>query len=383
MTLTQRQVEQVRAAAAARAATVAELASRICEVPAPTGAEERRAELVASILRERGYDVDTDDVHNVYARRGTRGGPSLMLAAHTDTVFPAGTDVRVWREGETLHGAGIGDNSLGVAAMIAALSALDDQELETDADILAVATVGEEGLGNLRGIRAAVERHRAELGGVIAVEGHNLGRVTHVAVGSIRWRITVRGPGGHSWGAFGKPSAVHGLGRIITGIADLRVPAEPKTTFNVGVIEGGTSVNTIAPSASALLDMRSVDRGALEELATRARGVVERAAGDGLTVAIDVLGERPAGALPANAPLVATAGSVLRALGIQPVFDASSTDANIPISLGVPAICIGITHGSFGHTVEERVELPPIATGLAQLLGLCLEGTRLIARSGA
>lgn len=301
-----------------------------------------------------------------------------MLAAHTDTVFPATTNVTVRRDGDRLHGPGVGDNSLGVSAMLWVLQLLDSIEFETDADIIVAATVGEEGLGNLRGIRAAVDRYRADLGAVIAVEGHNLGRVTHAGVGSTRWRVRVNGPGGHSWGAFGKPNAIHGLSRIIAEISRLDVPAEPKTTYNVGTIEGGTSVNTIAPDASALVDMRSVDSGALKQLVDRVGQIVSTAAGDGLTVDVDVLGERPAGVCPPGHPLVVAAGNVLRQVGFEPVFDASSTDANIPISLGIPAVCIGITHGGLGHTTSEFIEVPPIATGLAQLGLLAIAAATIV-----
>lgn len=291
-----------------------------------------------------------------------------MLVAHTDTVFPSGTDVRVRREGEALYGAGVGDNSLGVAAMIESLAMLDELKLESAPTIIAVSSVGEEGLGNLRGVRAAVERFRDAIGGVVAVEGHNLGRITHAAVGSVRWRVTVTGPGGHSWGAFGKPSAIHGLAAIVAEISRLDVPSHPKTTFNVGVIEGGTSVNTIAPFASALVDMRSVDPVSLNALVDRIGEIVARAAGDGLETNVEVLGERPAGQISPDHPFVRMAGDVLRELGFEPVFDASSTDANIPISLGIPSVCIGISRGGLGHTVNEYIEIPPIELGLSQLV---------------
>ncbi|MDQ3549132.1 MAG: peptidase dimerization domain-containing protein, partial [Chloroflexota bacterium] len=212
-----------------------------------------------------------------------------------------------------------------------------------------------------------------------AVEGHNLGRVTHAAVGSTRWRVRVSGPGGHSWGAFGKPNAIHGLSRIISEIARLDVPSEPKTTYNVGTIQGGTSINTIAPDASALVDMRSVDAGALRQLVDQIGEIVATSAGDGLTADVDVLGERPAGVCPRTHPLVDVAGDVLRQVGFEPIFDASSTDANIPISLGIPAVCIGITHGGLGHTTSEFIEVPPIATGLTQLALLSIAAATVVA----
>jgi acetylornithine deacetylase/succinyl-diaminopimelate desuccinylase-like protein len=377
LTQIQRQVEQVRAAAAARVSDVAELAARICEVPAPTGDEGKRAQFVCGLLSDFGYTPEIDDVNNVYVRRGRGSGTAVMLAAHTDTVFPASTDVSVTRHGTTLHGPGIGDNCLGVAAMLGALRVMDDLGIVTDADIIATANVGEEGLGNLRGVRAAVDRYREDLGALIAVEGHNLGRVTHVAVGSVRWRITVTGPGGHSWGAFGKPSAIHGLGRIISAIAGLHVASDPKTTFNVGVIEGGTSVNTIAPKASALVDMRSVDPAELRHLVDQVGEIAATRAGEDLEVTVEVLGERPAGATDQQAPIVVAAGTILKRLGFEPVFDASSTDANIPISLGIPAVCVGISRGGNGHTTNEYIEVPPIELGLTQLVALRLSAASL------
>lgn len=379
----QRQVDWVRAAATGRVSFVADLAMRICAIPAPSGHETDRARFVAQLLRDVGYAAEMDEIGNVYARRGSRGGPLLMLAAHTDTVFPSGVPITVSHDRGRLSGPGIGDNSLGVAAMIGTLLLLDDLELETEHDILAVATVGEEGLGNLKGVREAVRRYQDQLSGVIAVEGHNLGRITHAAVGSVRWKITVRGPGGHSWGAFGKPSAIHGLGRIIARIAELDVPAMPKTTYNVGVIDGGTSVNTIAPSASAVVDMRSVDPGSLSRLVDKVGRIASSAAGNGLDVDIEVLGERPAGEIPVDHPFVQQSGEVLRALGMEPVYEASSTDANIPISLGIPAVCVGISRGVGGHTVNESIEVEPIAAGLAQLVMLAAGPVAMsTARSG-
>ncbi|HVB75879.1 MAG TPA: M20/M25/M40 family metallo-hydrolase [Ktedonobacteraceae bacterium] len=374
------ELEQVRAAAAKRTEAVAELAQRICEVPAPTGKERERAELVASLWRERGYRPEIDAVSNVYIRRGKReNGPALMLLAHIDTVFPQTTPIPVERQGDILRGPGIGDNSVHVAAMLSMLDVLDELKIETGADIIAVADVGEEGLGNLLGARTAVERYRSQLGAVIAIDG-KLGTITHGAVGSKRWRITVRGPGGHSYGAFGTPSAIHGLGRIIAAIAELKVPQQPKTTFNVGIIEGGTSVNTIAPRASALLDLRSTDMAALERIADKVRIIVERRAGPGLQTEIEVLGERPAGERSQADPLVQLASGAISWIGLKPEYEASSTDANIPISLNIPAVCIGITRVERFHTLEEFLYVPPIGDGLAQLTRLCIEACSLIAR---
>lgn len=373
------ELSQLRAAAANHIEAVAELAQRICEIPAPTGNEQARAQLVASLLRKRGYTPEIDAISNVYARRGKRGnGPVLLLLAHTDTVFPQATPISIERDADILRGPSIGDNSLSVAAMISTLDILDELGRETDADIVAVADVGEEGLGNLLGARTAVERYREKLGAVIAIDG-KLGRITHIAVGSKRWRITVRGPGGHSYGAFGTPSAIHGLGRIIAAIADLQVPREPKTTYNVGIIEGGTSVNTIASRATALLDLRSADVASLDRVADQVRAIVQQRAGPGLQTEIEVLGERPAGERSQSDPLVQLAAEALTWLGIEPKYEASSTDANVPISLNIPAVCIGITQVEQAHTLEEFVHVSPIGNGLAQLVRLCTEASTLIA----
>src|SRR6266702_5335325 len=267
MPLTASELSRLRQLADTYVEKTVELTQRICAIPAPTGDEGERAEFVAGFLRERGYKPEIDDVKNVYVRRGKRGsGLVLMLLAHTDTVFPAGTPLVIKREGDILRGPSISDNSVSLASMLSTLDMLDALGWETDQDIIAVANVGEEGLGNLLGARTAVERYLNDLGAVIAIDGW-LGSIVNAGVGSKRWRITVQGPGGHSFGSFGTPSAIHGLGRIIAAISSLRVPRDPKTTYNVGVIEGGTSVNTIAPTATALLDMRSVDVAALNRLA--------------------------------------------------------------------------------------------------------------------
>jgi tripeptide aminopeptidase len=372
-------LERLRAVAEAHVEAVASLAWRICEVPAPTGQEHERARLVASLWRERGYTPEIDAVGNVYVtRRGaTKNAPLLMLLAHTDTVFPASTPIAVRREGDTLHGPGISDNSVSVATMLHTFDVLDELKIETATDIIAVANVGEEGLGNLLGARTAVERYREQLGAVLVVDG-GLGYITHGAVGSKRWRIIVRGPGGHSYGSFGTPSAIHGLGRIIAAIADLQVPQTPKTTFNVGVIEGGTSVNTIAAEASALLDMRSTDVEALNKLARQARALIEQRAGAGLSTEIEVLGERPAGQRSLDDPLVQLAGETLRWLGIEPRYGISSTDANIPISLNIPSVCVGVTRGENAHTLQEFLFIPPLSQGLAQIVRLCIEAGHLL-----
>lgn len=382
MVLSSTALEQVQATAHTHIEAVASLAQRICEVPAPTGQELERARFVASLWQERGYTPEIDAVGNVYVtRRGNKEQARLlMLLAHTDTVFPAGTPIVIKREGDRLYGPGISDNSVSVASMLHTFDILDQLGLQTATDIMAVANVGEEGLGNLLGARTAVERYRKQLGAVLVIDG-GLGYITHGAVGSKRWRITVRGPGGHSYGSFGTPSAIHGLGKIIAALADLQVPQSPKTTFNVGTIEGGTSVNTIAAEASALLDMRSTDVETLNHLAEKARTLIEQKAGPGLSVQIEVLGERPAGQRSLSDPLVRLAGDVLHWLGIEPRYGTSSTDANIPISLNIPSVCVGVTHGEHAHTLQEYFTISPLGQGLAQLVRLSVEASEMVGNS--
>ena len=361
--------------------TVVDRTMRITAVPSPTGEEGERAMFVASLWRDLGYEAEIDDIHNVYVRRGNKGGKCVMLLAHIDTVFPAGTEINVRREDDWLYGPGIGDNASNVAGMLTLIQILDELGIETDSDIIAVANVGEEGLGNLRGARQAVERFKDELGGVLVLDG-GLGRVTMSAVGSVRWKVTVNGPGGHSFGAFGLPSAIHGLCRIGAAIADLKVPEDPKTTYNVGVIEGGTTVNSIAARASAIIDMRSESANELDKLVTQVREIVETKPDEGLTAEIVLLGERPAGQQSEDAPFVAMAGNILRSLGFEPTFETSSTDMNIPISFGIPAVCVGITESERGHTVHEHIRIQPFAKGLALTSQLAVQITEWVAKNG-
>lgn len=372
-------MQNLKDAAAKHLDTVTERTMRITEVPSPTGDERKRAEFVASLWKELGYDAEIDDISNVYIRRGNKGGKAVMLLAHIDTVFPAGTEIKVRRDDEWMYGPGIGDNASNVASMLTTIQILDELGIETDSDIIAVADVGEEGLGNLRGARQAVERFRDELGVVLVLDGR-LGRVTMSGVGSVRWRVTVNGPGGHSFGAFGLPSAIHGLCRIGVAIADLKVPEKPKTTYNVGVIEGGTTVNSIAARASAIIDMRSADAGELEKLVAQVREIVGTKAGEGLETEIELLGERPAGAQKETDPLIAKAGDALRWVGYDPTFESSSTDMNIPISFGIPAVCVGVSEAERGHTVHEAIRVAPFEKGLAVALRLTIEATEWVAK---
>lgn len=365
-------VEAVRSAAAAIAPEVLALTERIAGVPAPTGHEDARSRVVAGLYEAEGLACARDAIGDVVATipgklSGSPGARPLLIAAHLDTVFALDTDLTVRRTEDRLHGPGIGDNSIAVAATVKLAGLLRRAGEAPAVDILLTGNVGEEGLGNLRGIREVMAAH-PEIGAVIALEGHNLGRVTHVAVGSRRYRISASGPGGHSWGDFGRPNAIHGLAKLIGELDAIPLPRAPKTTLNIGAIEGGVSVNTIAPAASCLLDLRSTDESALQRLSDRVTRLCAKGSrSDGIAFTLETIGERPAGVAAVESPAVQIAAKTLAALGLEASFDASSTDANVPIAAGVPAVCIGLTTGGNVHRTDEYIDVHPVPDGLAQL----------------
>jgi tripeptide aminopeptidase len=370
-------IEAVRAAAEAVTPDVLELTALISAVPSPTGEETAKSLLVEQLFATAGLATERDAIGDVVgvipgwltSRPGTA---RLVVAAHIDTVFPIGTPLEVKRSADRLSGPGVGDNSVAVAAAIKLADLLRMAGEAPAVDVLLTGNVGEEGLGNLRGIREVLAS-RSDIGAVVALEGHNLGRVTHVAVGSRRFRITVKGPGGHSWGDFGRPNAIHGLSKLIAELDAIPLPRSPKTTLNVGMIDGGVSVNTIAPEASCLLDLRSIDESALRRLSDRVTRLVERSnRGDAVVYAVESIGERPAGVVSADSPIVQIAAGTLTALGLEPSFDASSTDANVAIAEGIPAVCIGLTTGGNVHRTDEFIDLEPVSKGVAQLALLTL-----------
>jgi acetylornithine deacetylase/succinyl-diaminopimelate desuccinylase-like protein len=370
-------IEAVRAAADAVTPAVLDLTARIAAVPAPTNFERARSLAVEELFQAEGLLPERDRIGDVVGTIPGRlspraGGRPLLIAAHLDTVFAADTPLTIVENGDRLSGPGVGDNSVAVATIVK-LAELFARAGEVPAvDVLVTGNVGEEGLGNLRRIREVLAA-RPEIGAVIALEGHNLGRVTHVAVGSRRFRITASGPGGHSWGDFGRPNAIHGLSRLIAELDAIPLPRSPKTTLNVGTIDGGVSVNTIAPSASCQLDLRSTDELALRRLTERVTRIVDRSGRlDGIRFDLETIGERPAGVVAVDSPIVRIAAGTLQALGVEPSFDASSTDANVPISAGVPAVCIGLTTGGHVHRIDEYIDMAPVATGVAQLAILTL-----------
>lgn len=364
-------LHRIRELAAARKASVLDRAVAIASVPAPTGDELDRSRFVRELLGGLGLETETDDIGDVVARfPGRDRSRAVLLAAHLDTVFPRATPLDVVREDGRIAAPGIGDNSLGVSCVAAVPEILSELGETPAVDLLLTGNVGEEGLGNLRGIRSVIDRF-PDIAAVVAVEGHNLGRVTHVAVGSRRLRVRVVGQGGHSWGDFGNPSAIHAAADIIHDLAKIPLPSSPKTTFNVGVIEGGISINTIAPEAVFDIDMRSIEESALRRLAERAERVI-KAERPGIRTEIDVIGERPAGFVSPESCVVRRAVDVLERLGVRPAGDASSTDANVPIGRGIPAVCIGLTSGGNVHREDEYIDTTPVPIGLAQLTELAL-----------
>jgi acetylornithine deacetylase/succinyl-diaminopimelate desuccinylase-like protein len=366
----------VREVVASFQRSVIDLACEISAIPAPTNDERERSRFVAKQMAVRQLaDVAVDELGDVVGRiPGKNQNTALLIAAHLDTVFPSGTTLDVVRSNGRVAGPGIGDNSLGVASVLMLPRVLEELGVVPEVDILLTGNVGEEGLGNLRGIRSVMDLH-PEVGAVIAVEGHNLGRVTHVAVGSRRLRVRVTGPGGHSWGDYGNPSAIHAAAEIVGELSRLTLPTTPKTTLNVGMFTGGISVNTIAPEASFVLDLRSVDEASLRRLTDRVDGIL-RTARSGVTSSVEILGIRPAGVVSPTSRIVRLAIETLESMGISPTGDASSTDANIPISRGIPAVCIGLTTGGNVHREDEFIDLDPITNGLTQLVLLSLAVTK-------
>ena len=346
--------------------------AEICEIPAPPFGEAARGEAVRQRFLALGLrQVRVDAEGNVIGERpGTGPGPRIALTAHLDTVFPDSTDVTVTRQGTRLSGPGIGDDCRGLAVILAVAKALNRTNVTTPGTIVFVATVGEEGPGNLRGVRHLFDKKSAgELAGFISVDGTGLG-LTSRGIGSHRYRVTFQGPGGHSFGAFGMPNPIHAMGRAIAALSEVVVPVNPKTTFSVGIVEGGTSVNSIAMSSSMDIDFRSERQDILDQLDARLRRIVaeaiaaEKARWPASPVNLEAvtvdIGRRPAAGQPDEAPIVQAAVSSARRLGFTPAIAASSTDANYPMSLGVPAVTIdGGGAGRGAHSLSESYDDGP------------------------
>lgn len=364
-----------------------EMACAIQQIPSPTFSEGKRAVYVRDQFEQAGLkQVFIDDAGNVLARiPGCGNALPLVVSAHLDTVFPISTDLTLHKEAGKIYGPGIGDNSLGVAALFGLLWELypgsnDKEEAiysELPGDVWLVANIGEEGLGDLAGMRAVVDRFTDQVQAYLVVEGMSLGQIYNRALGVHRYRITARTAGGHSWVDYGKPSAIHELSNLVSKLKHLQIPSSPRTTYNVGIFSGGTSVNTIASEASLELDLRSEDSSALQELIMQVQSLVSKANLPGIEMLIETIGSRPAGSLPASHPLIKLAHKALAAQGYQPNLIIGSTDANIPLSRGYPAVCVGITHGAAAHTTNEYIQTAPVSKGISQLIEL-VRGTFIV-----
>jgi len=354
---------------------VAELI-KLTEIPAPPFGEEPRARAYLAMLKDAGLEgVEMDAEGNVMGLwRGKSGGavPLLAVAAHLDTVFPAGTDVKVKRQGTRLIAPGIGDDTRGLAFMLALIRAMREAKVETAGDILFIGNVGEEGPGDLRGMRYLFTKGpwKDKIKRFITVDGGNLDMVTNSGLGSLRYKVTFKGPGGHSWGAFGNVSPAFAMGDAMARLGQVKVPKSPKVSYNVGVVSGGTSVNSIPFETAMEIDMRAVDPTALKDMDAKFKAIVAEAV-DGenatrstmngkITVDIKLIGNRPSGTTPPDSPVLRQVAATMGVFDKVPVWETNSTDANMPISLGIPAFAIARSSANKGgraHSLDEWVDV--------------------------
>lgn len=345
----------------------------IQQIPAPTFAEHDRAKFVVQHFETLGLtDIQTDEALNVYGLHvgSNRSLPALMVTAHTDTVFPAETDLTIRRSNGLIYGPGLGDNSMGVSGMLALAKWLQDEDIRLDCDVWFVATSCEEGLGDLKGMRSAYERLQAQVGMVINLEGLAFGHIYHAGIAVHRMHITASAEGGHSWLHYGRPSAIHGIMELGAQISRLSPPTAPRTTYNIGMIEGGHAINAIGTEAGLWLDLRSEDQTALEQIRQQVHNLIDTLQQPGLDFAVEVVGNRPAGAINTRHPLVQGALAALEQVNVRGALETGSTDGNIPLHAGCPTVTIGITRGGNAHRLDEYIEVAPVKSGLRQLITL-------------
>jgi acetylornithine deacetylase/succinyl-diaminopimelate desuccinylase-like protein len=353
----------------------------IQQIPAKTFHEQQRGQFIYTTFQKSGLKNSfIDAAGNVYAQLKGRGERQpLVVSAHLDTVFPPGTDLTVKRSSEKITGPGIGDNSLGVAGLFGlywALGVMDGGEIAPSllaGDVWLVANVAEEGLGNLAGMKAVVDRFGKGALAYIVLEGMSLGQIYHRGLGVRRYRIKVHTKGGHSWVDYGSPSAIHQLAEIVVKFSHLALPVQPRTSLNVGLMSGGTSVNTIAADAHLELDLRSTSITVLEGISRQVEALVDEAdrrGREGSHAEAEVIGTRPAGEIPSDHPLVKLAVESYAANGIRVKLNIGSTDTNEPLSRGFPAICVGLTSGGGAHTLDEYIDTKPVSQGLKSLVDL-------------
>ncbi|MFY9530917.1 MAG: M20/M25/M40 family metallo-hydrolase [Candidatus Acidiferrales bacterium] len=355
---------------------------QLTEIPSPPFGESRRGELLRKLFESAGLTAHVDSAGNVIGERPGSGASAkdvVLLAAHLDTVFPAGTDVHVKRSGTRLQAPGIADNGAGLAAIVAVARALSESKLNTGMTLLFAADTGEEGEGNLRGIRKLVETYRSQLRAVIAVDGASTDYVTRQGLASRRIEVGISGPGGHSWSDFGAPNPITALARGIVRFSAIRLPDPPRSTFNFGVIEGGSSVNSIPNHVAVKVDLRSEDQNELARMEDALRNAIQEGIDQEIAATRDgdpslhsefhLLGERPGGKLADDSALLAAIRNVDRYLGNRVRFESSSTDANIPLSLGIPAIGIGGGgRGGGSHSLSEWYDPAERSFGLKRIL---------------
>ena len=354
---------------------------RLTEIPAPPFQESQRAAAVKELFAEIGFAAQTDKTGNVIAElRGANEKEIVLVAAHLDTVFPAGTDVKVRHEGSRLLAPGISDNGAGLAALLALARAVRSAQIKPQRSVIFAADVGEEGEGNLRGIRALIEAYRSKIKSVVVIDGSATDYVTTKALASRRLEGLITGPGGHSWSDFGMPNPINALVRASVRFINTKVPVSPRTTFNIGQIEGGTSVNSIPFEARIKVDVRSESEEELNRLEAALRECISAGVRDEMDSArdrskgklewkVELLGSRPGGELAADSPLLAALRAADDFIGNQSRVERSSTDANIPLSLGIDAIAIGAGGlGGGAHSLQEWYDPAGREAGLQRAL---------------
>ena len=355
--------------------------ARLTEIPAPPLQEAPRAAALKELLAEAGLSVQIDKAGNVIGElRGVNEREIVIVSAHLDTVFPAGTEVKVHREGSRMTAPGISDNGTGVAALLALARAVRFARLKPERTILFVGDVGEEGEGNLRGMRALVDTYRSNLKAVIVLDGSSTDHVTTKALASRRLEASVTGPGGHSWSDFGMPNPINALVRGSVRFINTKVPASPRTTFNIGQIEGGTSVNSIPYEARLKVDIRSESEDELTRLESALRECIAAGVRDEMDSArdrskgklewkVELLGSRPGGELASDSPLLAALRAADEFVGNVSRIERSSTDANIPLSMGIEALSIGAGgNGGGAHSLQEWYDSAGREAGLKRTL---------------
>jgi acetylornithine deacetylase/succinyl-diaminopimelate desuccinylase-like protein len=351
------------------------LAIQIQQIPAPTFDEKERAAFIQDLfIQENLVNVETDTLGNVFAcLPGNGDAPPVVVSAHSDTVFPSETDLKITRDPGKIYGPGIGDNSLGVAGLFGLIWSVQEQSITLPGDLWLVANVCEEGLGGLKGMRSLVDRFGEQPLAYLILEGMAYGEIFHRGLGVQRYRITARTEGGHSWADYGIPSAIHELAALVAQLTALKLPEKPRTSLNVGIISGGTSINTIAAEAHLELDLRSEDPTALQNLITQVEALVAAADRPSVKFESIIIGQRPPGSIEKHHPLVKLAVQILESQRTRAHCNIGSTDANIPLSMGLPAICIGLTHGRGAHTTGEFIYTEHLQRGLEQLTELVIK----------